>query len=267
MFLLKDRFTRLNGDDWLMLLAQIAFMVSTIVTIVYGTTTSLASGSAPSGSEVSSGIKITTSSYILAVTFVRLSLGWNFHALSRHSARWVANTILVIAVVSGLFGFGFFFFTIFTCGASTSVSRTVCRFENSYSITSIVWSFSAAVAEVLLAFLIFYFIIRYTHLPRNLKILVLALFAIGVLGFVSSFVRAAYVYKARGSTGLGYGLRVALWSVLEAGTCVIAASLATLKPLVVKIWRVGHPSALRSWNTKKSTEGQNTTVDKKGPEA
>lgn len=263
MFLLKDRFTRLTGDDWLMALAQVSFMISTIGTIVYDTTTDYFS-SIPSPQKVSDGIKLTSGAYILAVTFVKLSIGWNFAALSRHSAKWIATVIAVVSIISGLFGFGFFLYTVAACGVAASVNTgSMCKTENAYSLTNIVWSFTAAFSEVILAALIFYFIIRYTQLPRNLKILVLALFSIGVLGFVSSFIRASYVYRTRGSTGLGYGLRVALWSTIEAGTCIIAASLSTLKPLVVKGWRKVQPSALKSWNTRKSTAAQNTTVDQK----
>jgi hypothetical protein len=70
-------------------------------------------------------------------------------------------------------------------------------------------------------------------IPRSTKISAACLLALGSLGSVSSLVRLVYIPGIEASpTFLEHAVNIASWSIVEPGLGIIAASLATLRPLV-----------------------------------
>jgi len=113
----------------------------------------------------------------------------------------------------------------------------------------------AALTDVVFAALALW-AIRQMSLPRVEQVIAAILLLLGTMSGIFSFVRFAILVKGLShSNNIVQTIMVARWSVIELGQGIIAASLATLRPLLREIYKQFHPSFV----TPELTEEANTT--------
>ena len=105
-------------------------------------------------------------------------------------------------------------------------------------------TFLGAMTDMVLAGLAVW-VIRQMSLARVERTIACALLLLGTLSGIVSFVRfAAVVHRIATESSITQALAVSRWSIIELGQGIIAASLATLRPLLREAYRRFHPSLL-----------------------
>jgi len=196
--------------------------------------------------------------YIVTMIFVKLSLGFFF--LRIFFDRLHRRIVYTVMVMSTVFGAAYFFFIIFQCGTPIGGATFWRRFIGhqcvgdsavlgiGYTHAIITTLTDATCACLPIVFL------RKSGLSLGKKFIVGGILVIGAIGGVASIVRVTYI-KALTNPGLDFlckMLSLALWSAIEPGLGIIAASLATLRPLLRTI--------SRSFDTWRSTIGNRSTL-------
>lgn len=143
-------------------------------------------------------------------------------------------------VLSTLIGVAYFFFIIFQCGApiqgATFWHRFIahkCQPDSAVLAMGYTHAIITALTDATCAILPILFL-RRSKLDLGKKFIVGVILVIGAIGGIASIVRVTYI-KALTNPGLDFlckMLSLALWSALEPGLGIIAASLATLRPLL-----------------------------------
>ena len=149
---------------------------------------------------------------------------------------WHRRLVYATVAFSTVFGVAYFFLVIFQCGA---VPRKIFQQESAGKcipfdkvlIINITAGVINTVADWILALLPI-FILRQAQLGRAAKISAGFVLVLGSIGSICSAIRLAFLRGLRpGPHFFWTAVDIAVWSVAEPVIGIIAASLATLRPL------------------------------------
>lgn len=177
---------------------------------------------------------VTFSLYAATMVIIKISLGIFY--LRIVVSTWQKVIIYITVGVATIYGSYYFFAILFQCGmpsdfllnalqghcAGTKESRF--RISMAAGIINAITDFILAILPI--------FLISKACMPLSAKISASLVLLLGCIGSAISVVRLAYVH------GLTYnldffevGVKITLWSIIEVGLCITAASLATLRLL------------------------------------
>lgn len=186
--------------------------------------------------------KETVASYILvsfslhAATMIILKISLGIFYLRIVVSRWQKVTVYATVGVATLFGLFYFFAVLFSCGLPAKFLVNALQDKcwgtpESRFATNLTAGTINALSDFILATLPIT-LIRKACMPLPAKLSAGVILLLGCVGSAVSVVRLAYV------RGMSYnmdffqvGVNITLWSIIEAGLCITAASLATLRPL------------------------------------
>ncbi|EHK50607.1 uncharacterized protein TrAtP1_011128 [Trichoderma atroviride] len=243
----------LQEDDWLMLVAQLIFTLSCIF-IFNGIHSGMGKHNAAitDGDEQATALMwqaLAAASYILNMMFIKMSIGI---FLLRVSARKVYNWIICISLgVVIVWSLVTFFYDIFQC--SPIQKQWDFRIESGKCVSTsdlVSAAYAISVMTILSDWL-------YALLPIPMlwsvkmtpqaKATVIIILGLGIFASVATLIRIRYLTVMKDLDDLLFAAtQVMTWTVIEPGVAIIAASLATIRPLL-RAWRVhGFASTFRS---------------------
>ncbi|KAG9902606.1 hypothetical protein KCU94_g7278, partial [Aureobasidium melanogenum] len=234
-----------HWDDWLILLTLCVFTAccSCLIAIENIERSGAARTALANGLEAQFGLidKIFglimgfMSLYIVTTIVLKLSLAIFFLRIIPENFSWQRKSIYIATGIYTTYGIVFTFIVIFQCGNPTSFfiqeARKACMSDTILqplyytaggmnALTD--WLFSLLPATVIWS----------AAIPRSMKISAGCLLGLGSLASIASLIRLAYIPGIEASpTFLEHSVNIASWSIVEPGLGIIAASLATLRPL------------------------------------
>lgn len=168
---------------------------------------------------------------------VKISIGLFFLNLFTIAFAWQRIMIYVLVSISTVFGAVYLIMTFATCGIMVQSQKTTplrtgsdwCPIQDAFVVISIVWSVMNAITDLAFQALSVH-VLWNVKLPRATKISAIMLLVVGSIGGIASIARVVVqtpLQDIRMS-----GVLLGLWSNAEAGLCITAASLITLRPLL-----------------------------------
>ncbi|KAF1947433.1 hypothetical protein EJ02DRAFT_89766 [Clathrospora elynae] len=177
--------------------------------------------------------------YILTTTFLKMSMGLFF--LRVLTQKWQMRLFHVILAISATYGLFYAVVTLFQCGNPANLADSLIGSKKClpavfmltsgyvYGILNVLadWTFVLIPISVLVD----------SELDRRSKISVSLVMCLGAVGSVSAIFRMVYLHGLRLSgTGLTTTtIKATIFASTEPGTGIIAASIATLRPLFRKL--------------------------------
>ncbi|KAF4553971.1 Hypothetical protein D9617_5g068460 [Elsinoe fawcettii] len=234
--------TRTFGwDDTTMLLAWLAFLTTCVLTYICIASESLFVRTGHLNMPIThlvQVIRFSNAAYSLTMILVKLSIALFFLNLFATSFKYQRLVIVFATAVSTVMGVAYLVFTVASCGIMVQSQKTTpfrtgsdwCPVQETFVRFSIAWSVLNAVTDVLFAALAVQ-VLSGAKMARGTKISAVVLILFGCVGGVASCVRVA-VQLPLGDIRIA-GVLLGLWSNVEAGVCVTAASVVTLRPLFV----------------------------------
>lgn len=170
------------------------------------------------------------------MVFCKISIGIFFLKLFTSTYKWQRYIIHVLVGISSVFGVIYLVMTFATCGimvksqASTPLhtGSDWCPIQNDFMDISIVWSVLNAVTDITFQILSIQLIWN-AKLNRATKMSATVLLFVGTIGGAASIARIV-VQTPLQDIRLS-GVLLGIWSNTEAGLCITAASLVTLRPM------------------------------------
>ncbi|PNS18700.1 hypothetical protein CAC42_5239 [Sphaceloma murrayae] len=163
--------------------------------------------------------------YILTVIAIKTSLALFMLRIFGPHHVWERVVIHSFTIIPATIGIIALVFVNVTCAVTFIDS---CDWRRAFHLTSLSFSIANSVADLAFASLSFLILWRMT-MPRAAKVSAGILFFIGTVGGLASVLRVV-AYFQTGSDVLQQ-IRYSRWSVIEAGTCITAVCLFTLRPL------------------------------------
>lgn len=168
------------------------------------------------------------------MVILKISLGIFYLRIA--VARWQKITVYVTVGIAAIFGTYYFFAVLFECGTpSTFLSRALQNKCNSTPGTRFAINITAGIINATSDFILAILpvtLLRRAAMPFPAKVSALAMILLGCTGSAVSVVRLVYIHGLTYSTDFfSAGVNITIWSIVEAGLCITAASLATLRPL------------------------------------
>lgn len=171
--------------------------------------------------------------YITTTVVLKLSLAIFFLRVIPHG--WQRKVLYIATAIYTAYGTAFTFIIIFQCGnphdffineaQGKCIPDTILQplYYTAGAMNALTdWIFSILPVTVLWS----------AAIPRSTKISAGCLLGLGSLASISSLIRLAYIPGIRASpTFLAHAVNIACWSIVEPGLGIVAASLATLRPL------------------------------------
>ncbi|KEQ93701.1 hypothetical protein AUEXF2481DRAFT_30790 [Aureobasidium subglaciale EXF-2481] len=173
--------------------------------------------------------------YIVTTVVLKLALAIFFLRIIPEDFAWQRKTIYLATGIYTTYGLVFAFIVIFQCGNPANFfvqeARKACVSDDILqplyytaggmnALTD--WMFSLLPVTVIWS----------AAIPRSTKISAGCLLGLGSLASIASLIRLAYIPGIEASpTFLEHAVNIASWSVVEPGLGIVAASLATLRPL------------------------------------
>ncbi|KAI7279623.1 hypothetical protein KC345_g5236 [Hortaea werneckii] len=197
------------------------------------------------------------STYILTTVLFKAALGLFY--LRIVISRRLQYVSYVTMGVSMTFGIAYLFFTLFQCGSPHGLveKRIGGKCVSDKALLAVGLSEGAvnASADWILGLLPIIPLYK-ANMPRPAKLSASFVILLGAAGSVCSVVRLPYITDfAPGSDFFLKSSRFTLWSVAECGICIIAASLATLRPLVRTCLEGARESLIRSGHSRQKNTG------------
>ncbi|KAK0377326.1 hypothetical protein CLIM01_05321 [Colletotrichum limetticola] len=178
--------------------------------------------------------------YIISTCLLKISVGYFLIRVSiRRSHIWILR-ILMIGTV--LFGSTYFFMVMFQCRPIQTFWEESPRTEGKCFSNRVVviMTFTASIINCLAdwAFGILpLFIVWSLSLPKRTRLLAFGILSFAAIGSAATVARSVYIPTLLdGDDFLWATTDVALWSTVEPGIGITAASLATLRPLWQLVW-------------------------------
>ncbi|GAB7341110.1 hypothetical protein MBLNU457_7420t1 [Dothideomycetes sp. NU457] len=233
-------------DDWAILVSQIFFWTFAIcLCVVAGRlrvqAVELAAGQQESNQSTLNLFVAVNCFYDLTMIALKSSIGFlllrifTVHAIS----KYIIYATVTVAAFLGLLNIGYtlarpcqlwtqFFPGIAKCSADFGQ-------EAQWFATEIAWAVWNAFSDLILATLSIMAIIS-LQLPQRTKVSACLLLAFGTVGGLASIIRIGILIpQIPGTSILGESINPSIWTVIEPGLGITAASLATLRPLVRKL--------------------------------
>ena len=177
---------------------------------------------------------VTFSLYAATMVILKISLGIFYLRLV--VSRWHKVTVYATVGIAAIYTCYYFFAILFSCGlpsnflANALQGKCTGTAHSRYAVNMAAGIINA-LSDFVLAILPIA-LINKACIPLPAKISASMILLLGCMGSAASVVRLAYIH------GLSYdvkffevGVNITVWSIIEVGLCITAASLATLRPL------------------------------------
>lgn len=209
-------------------------------------------------------IRYTNIVYSLTMIIVKISIGIFFLKLfTTTSFKWQRWTIMGLMVVSTIIGLAYLIMTFATCAIMVQSQKTTalhtgtdwCPIQDTFVDISITYSVFNIITDVVWTSLAIVALVR-AKMSTSTKISASCLLIFGAIGCIASVMRV--VAQAPVTDIRLAGVVLAQWSNIEAGMCIIAGSLMTLRPLVQPAIEKAR-STFSSMSSKASRTGSNSS--------
>ncbi|KUI71181.1 hypothetical protein VM1G_06833 [Cytospora mali] len=232
-------------DDWLLVLTLCIFFAFSILLCVIcdsllDNIVEYAAGQVPTTFKVPQMIVAGYCLYSAATITFKLSLGYFFLKMFSHKKGFPA-LIWASMVLPGLLGILNIAWTahfpcqlqsVFFAGLPSCPSF---KPRTDWAVVAGVWAGVSAITDLMFGVLAF-LAVRNLQMARRTKITAAALCSLGCVGGVAACVRLAFLIAVvPGISVLGQALQVSIWSVIEPGLAIMAAAVAALRPLWMKL--------------------------------
>jgi hypothetical protein len=180
---------------------------------------------------------IQTTMYFATVFFLKLALAFFF--LRFIVERWARLTIWAITITFCAWTLSSCLVSLFYCGVPTDILQKQLQGQCLSSQTTlwfgIIWGAFNVATDLFFALIPIVFVLR-SGLSRATKISAGVVMGIAVAGSCTSIPRI-FTYKnlQKGANYWEVSADFLIWSIVEPGTCIFAANLATLRPLLDKM--------------------------------
>ncbi|KAJ4388578.1 hypothetical protein N0V93_006036 [Gnomoniopsis smithogilvyi] len=241
-------------DDWLMLVAQANFTLSCAF-IALGLTVGLGHHNAvlPQKDEILA-IKwqaLATATYISNMMFIKLSIGVFLLRLAtqRRYRYTIWGSMGVIASMST----ALFLWDIFQCNpVAAQWDYTIPGYQcaSTSQVVNVAYSLSvlSILSDWLYALLPIPMLWKATMTPQA-KITVSVVLSLGIFASVATLIRVRFLADLTDVDDILYaGTNPMVWTLVEPGVAIVAASLVTIRPLLRQMRFSGFDSAERSRN-------------------
>lgn len=173
--------------------------------------------------------------YIVTTVVLKLALAIFFLRITPENFSWQRKTIYVSTGIYTTYGIVFTLIVIFQCGNPTKFfiqeAKKACISDNILQPLYYTAGGMNALTDWLFS-LLPVTVIWSAAIPRATKISAGCLLGLGSLASIASLIRLAYIPGIEASpTFLEHSVNIASWSIVEPGLGIVAASLATLRPL------------------------------------
>ncbi|KAF2221472.1 hypothetical protein BDZ85DRAFT_320656, partial [Elsinoe ampelina] len=229
-----------SHDDTAMLLAWLAWLTTCILTYIciHSETLFVRTGHLNMPiTRLVQIIRFSNAAYSLTMILVKLSLAFYFLKLFTPPLfRPQRLLILASTALTTALGTAYLVFTVASCGIMVQSQKTTpfrtgsdwCPVQESFVRFSVAWSVVNALTDALFAGLAVN-VVWGAKMAASTKASAIVLVLFGCVGGVASCVRVA-VQLPLGDIRIA-GVLLGLWSNVEAGVSITAASLITLRPL------------------------------------
>ncbi|KAI0434531.1 hypothetical protein F5Y09DRAFT_295729 [Xylaria sp. FL1042] len=259
-----------QSDDWVMLAGLANFTIScsfVFVGISYGLGRHNKSLSQYDEIEALKYQALATASYVSNMWLIKLSIGlFLFRLAAQKRYKWILGISIVVV---GIWSFALFFWNIFQCYpvpaqwdytilARDPKSHCVSADE----IVSAAYALSALtiLSDWLYALLPIPMIWR-VKMTSQAKFSVIAVLSLGVFASIATLIRLKFLADITDvSDILHAGTDAMIWTLVEPGIAISAASLATIRPLL-RQWRIrGFTHSERSRGTGAPSHDQGSRI-------
>ncbi|RDW62106.1 hypothetical protein BP6252_11539 [Coleophoma cylindrospora] len=275
-------------DDWLMVTAQIVFTISCsfiLRGVHYGIGRHNAAVDQPDEIQALMYQALATLTYVANMMFIKLSI---CVLLLRIAIRPLYIWILRISmVVVGLWSLAIFLYDIFQCTPvqaqwDYTIHTYKCVGPNSIVSAAYAISVMTILSDWLYALLPIPMIWN-INMTAQAKFTVGIILSLGIFASIATLIRMRFLIDLTNVDDILYaGTNPMIWTLVEPGVAIVAASLITIRPLLRKLnfrgfvttnqtpagrreGPYGHSISLRdnvvhgsgSWNTTTSTSGEN----------
>ncbi|WKT53950.1 hypothetical protein QSH57_004534 [Fusarium oxysporum f. sp. vasinfectum] len=172
---------------------------------------------------------------ITAVTVLKISVG--FFLLRVATSRWHIWFLRILMASTGLFGTVYLIMITFQCVPIHTYweegprTRGKCWEDKIMLLLTITAQGLNTMADWCFGTLPF-FIVRSLSLPMATKIVVACILGFAAIASIATIIRATYIPKVLESEDFLYKTTMfSVWSVVEPGVGIVAACMATLRPL------------------------------------
>ena len=212
-------------------------------------------------------IRYTNIVYTLAMIIVKISIGIFFLKLfSTTSFKWQRWTISGLMIASTIIGLAYLIMTFATCAIMVQSQKTTamhtgtdwCPIQDTFVSISITYSVFNIVTDFVWTGLAIVALVR-AKMSTSTKVSASFLLILGSIGCIASIMRV--VAQAPVTDIRLAGVVLAQWSNIEAGMCIIAGSLMTLRPLVQPAIEKAR-STFSSMSSKSSRTGSDASSQK-----
>ncbi|CAD0106103.1 unnamed protein product [Aureobasidium uvarum] len=234
-----------HWDDWLILLTLCVFTscCMCLIAIENIEKSDAASTALTQGLKAQFGLIDTIfglimgfmSLYIVTTVILKLALAIFFLRIIPDNFSWQRKVIYISTAIYTTYGLAFTFIVIFQCGNPNNFfiqeARKQCMSDTILQPLYYAAGGMNALTDWLFS-LLPVTVIWSAAIPRSTKISAGCLLGLGSLASIASLVRLAYIPGIEASpTFLEHAVNIASWSIVEPGLGIVAASLATLRPL------------------------------------
>ncbi|KAI1352528.1 hypothetical protein F5Y01DRAFT_90681 [Xylaria sp. FL0043] len=259
-----------QSDDWVMLAGLANFTVScsfVFVGLSFGLGRHNRSLSQHDEIEALKYQALATASYVSNMWLIKLSIGlFLFRLAAQKRYKWILGISIIVV---GIWSFALFFWNIFQCSpvpaqwdytilARDPKSHCVSADE----IVSAAYALSALtiLSDWLYALLPIPMIWR-AKMTSQAKVSVIAVLSLGVFASVATLIRLKFLADITDVTDILHaGTDAMIWTLVEPGIAISAASLATIRPLLRR-WRIrGFTHSERSRGTGAPSQDQSYRI-------
>ncbi|KAF2219785.1 hypothetical protein BDZ85DRAFT_322167 [Elsinoe ampelina] len=266
------RTTMLKGmgvDDWWLLITQVIFSIYAILLCIICNellthVNEYAAGEVPTSITIPNMVVAGYCLYATTTITFKISLGYFFLNIFSTERKWRV-TIWLSMVLPGLLGvLNIAWTSTYRCQL-TSVffaglpSCPSFKARTDWAVVAAMWAGVSAITDLIYGVLAF-MAIKSLRMPWRTRITAALLCSLGCVGGVAAVIRLVFlIISVPNMSVLGEALQVSLWSVIEPGLAIIAAAIAALRPLWMKMkdpnWRPTHYSSNTRPNTRPNTRG------------
>ncbi|PPJ59017.1 hypothetical protein CBER1_11908 [Cercospora berteroae] len=202
--------------------------------------------------------------YVATMIFLKTSLGIFY--LRIVIRNWQRHLVYFVLSFNALWGICLFFLALFQCGSNVSkylenTIKDICLpVPVAYRI-QLAAAYLNAVTDWIFAILPIFVLVKAT-MPMRTKLSAGFVLTLGCCGSIISLARISYIKGIRpGPNFFQTAVELGSWSIAELGLIIIAASIATLRPLLRIIRRQVRLASLR-----RKGGSNNTSIASASPE-
>ncbi|KAL1305799.1 hypothetical protein AAFC00_003962 [Neodothiora populina] len=222
-------------DDWLMVVTQLLFTIMCALILVICSTEINYGITGEAATVIATSMVTIFGIYIITTLFLKLTLCLFF--LRVLHTRQQRTLIIITAAISVLISLVWFFIAIFQCGNPSlylvhQLEHKCLDFGTVLAPMNYIHGIANAISDWIFAIVPILVVLRTQMTPRA-RASVIAILALGAAGSICSVIRLAYVHvlHVRVDQLFTAAPMYAIVSLIELGFGIVAACLATLRPL------------------------------------